>query len=227
MKTIGEIDSISLRSDDFSQLFPSEDYIIEVVKSVGIFEPNLWVETFKKGLTKSIIEAKILYTSSGLTIPLKRYNRSPNKQSIDIAGLRGYDDKSELLKSFLETHFSEFMECEIRRIDVCFDFVKVPNRTIKRLCEKREPFKYRNTTYYKTAKEKKTNIKLDIKRYDKQKEANLSTPLERIEFCFKGGYFGKGMKLKDLDQKFLSKMEKTILSFSGIDAKIFPISYIT
>lgn len=227
MKTIGEIDSISLRSDDFSRLFTSEDYIIEVVKSVGIFEPNLWIETFKKGLTKSIIEAKILHTSSGLTIPLKRHNRSPNKQSLDIAGLRGYDDKSELLKSFLEAHFSEFMECEIRRIDVCFDFVKVPNRTIKRLCEKREPFKYLNTTYYKTAKEKKTNIKLDIKRYNKQKEANLSIPLERIEFCFKGGYFDKGMKLKDLDQKFLSKMEKTILKFSGIDAKIFPISYIT
>lgn len=227
MKTIGRIDSISLRSEDFSQLFDSKNYIIQVAKSVGIFEPSLWIETFKKPLTKSIIEAKILYTSSGLTLPLKRYNRSPNKQSLDIAGLRGYDDKSELLKSFFEAHFSEFMECEIKRIDVCFDFAKVPNRTIKRLCEKREPFKYRNTTYYKTAKEKKMNVKLDIKRYNKQKEANLSIPLERIEFCFKGGYFVKGMKLKDLDQKFLSKMEKTIFSFSGIDAKIFPISHIT
>lgn len=227
MKLKGVIDSLSLRSEAIETLFSSEDYIIEVVKSVGVFEPNLWIETFKKGLTKSIIEAKILYTSSGLTIPLKRYNRSPRKQSLDIAGLRGYDDKSELLNNFLEVHFLDFMECEIKRIDVCFDFVKVPNRTIKKLCEKREPFKYRNTTYYKTAKEKKTNVKLDIKRYNKQKEANLSTPLERIEFCFKGGYFDEGMKLKDLDQRFLSKMEKTILNFSGINAKIFPISYIT
>ncbi len=227
MKIIGRIDSISLRSEDFSRLFTSEDYIIEVVKSVGIFEPSLWIETFKKGLTKSIIEAKILHTSTGLTVALKRYNRSPTKQTLDIAGLQGYDEKSELLKEFLKSHFLEFMECEIKRIDICFDFVKVPNRIIKRLCEKREPFKFKNTTYYKTAKEKKTNIKLDIKIYDKQKEANLSKPLERIEFCFKGGYFDKGMKLKDLDKKFLSKMEKTIFNFSGIDAKIIPISYIT
>lgn len=220
------MDSLSLRSDDFSQLFTSEDYIIEVVKSIGIFEPKLWSDTFKKSLTKSIIEAKILHTSTGLTIALKRYNRSPTKQTLDIAGLQGYDDKSELLNDFLEAHFLEFMECEIKRIDVCIDFVKVPNRTIKRLCENREPFQYYNTTYYKTKSEKKINAVLDIKRYDKQKEANLAKPMERLEFCFKGAYFPKGMKLKDLDKKFISKMEKSIKRFSGVDAKIFPISYI-
>lgn len=220
------MDSLSLRSDDFERLFTSEDYIIVIAKSVGIFEPKLWSDTFKKSLTKSITEAKILHTSTGLTIALKRYNRSPTKQTLDIAGLQGYDDKSELLKNFLEAHFLEFMECEIKRIDVCFDFVKVPNRIIKKLCEKREPFKYYNTTYYKTTKEKKTNDTLDIKRYDKQKEAKLSKPKERLEFCFKGAYFPKGMKLNDLDRNFLSKMEKTIKRFSGVDAKIFPLSYI-
>lgn len=221
------MDSLSLRSDDFSQLFTSADYIIVVAKSVGIFEPKLWSDTFKKSLTKSIIDAKILHTSTGLTIALKRYNRSPTKQTLDIAGLCGYDDKSKHLNDFLKTHFFEFMECEIKRIDVCIDFVKVPNRVIKKLCEKREPFKFYNTTYYKTPKEKKTNTKLDIKRYDKQKEANLAKPMERLEFCFKGAYFPKGMKLKELDKKFISKMEKSIKRFSGVDAKIFPISYIT
>lgn len=224
MKIIGKIDSISLRSDDFEMMFTSEDYIIVAAKSVGIFKPKLWSDTFKKGFTKSIIEAKILHTSTGLTIALKRYNRSPTKQTLDIAGLQGYDDKSELLKNFLEAHFLEFMECEVKRIDVCFDFVKVANRIIKKLCEKREPFKFRNTTYYKTAKEKKTNMKLDIKIYDKQKEAKLSRPLERLEFCFKGAYFPKGMKLKDLDRNFLSKMEKSIKLFSAIEAKITPIA---
>jgi hypothetical protein len=207
-------------------MFTSEDYIIVTVKGVGIFEPKLWSDTFKKSLTQSIMEAKILHTSTGLTIALKRYNRSPTKQTLDIAGLRGYDDKAMDLNNFLQSHFLEFMECEIKRIDICFDFVKVPNRVIKRLCDKREPFKFRNTTYYKTPKELKTNDTLDIKMYDKQKEANLSKPLERLEFCFKGAYFPKGMKLKDLDKKFLSKMEKTIYNFSGIDAKIFPLSYI-
>jgi len=226
MKIIGRIDSISLRSESFEQMFTSEDYIIVTVKGVGIFEPKLWSDTFKKSLTQSIMEAKILHTSTGLTIALKRYNRSPTKQTLDIAGLRGYDDKAMDLNNFLQSHFLEFMECEIKRIDICFDFVKVPNRVIKRLCDKREPFKFRNTTYYKTPKELKTNDTLDIKMYDKQKEANLSKPLERLEFCFKGAYFPKGMKLKDLDKKFLSKMEKTIYNFSGIDAKIFPLSYI-
>jgi hypothetical protein len=226
MKSIGKIDSISLRSDDFEELFTSEDYIIVVAKSVGIFEPKLWSDTFKKGFTKSITEAKILYTSTGLTIALKRYNRSPTKQTLDIAGLQGYDNKSELLNDFLKAHFLEFMECELKRIDVCFDFVKVPNRIIKKLCTKREPFQYWNTCYYKTPKEKKMNPTLDIKRYDKQKEANLPRPMERLEFCFKGAYFPKGMKFKDLDKNFISKMEKTIFNFSGINAKVIPISYI-
>lgn len=45
-------------------MFTSENYITEVAKSVGIFEPKLWRDTFKKPLTKSIIEAKILHTST-------------------------------------------------------------------------------------------------------------------------------------------------------------------
>jgi hypothetical protein len=227
MKIIGKIDSISLRSENFEQMFTSEDYIIVIAKGIGIFEPKLWRDTFKKPLTKSITEAKILHTSTGLTIALKRYNRSPIKQTLDIAGLQGYDDKAKDLKAFLEAHFLEFMECELKRIDVCFDFVKVPNRVNKKLCAKREPFKFRNTTYYKTPKELKTNVKLDIKIYNKQREANLPRPLERVEFCFKGAYFPKGMKLKDIDRIFLARMEKTIYNFSGIDAKIFSISYIT
>lgn len=227
MKALGKIDSLSLRRENFGDMFTSEDYIIVTAKSVGVFEPQRWIESFGKRLTKNIIEAKILHTSTGLMLALKRYNRSRTKQVLDIAGLQGYDEKSKFLNDFLEAHFLEFMECEINRIDICFDFAKVPNRTIKKLSEKREAFKYRNTTYYKTAKEKKTNVKLDIKRYDKQKEAKLSKPIERIEFCFKGGYFPKGMKLKDLDKKFLTKMEKTILRFGGVDAKISSISYIT
>lgn len=227
MKIIGQIDSISFRSENFEQLFTSEDYIIEVVKSVGVFIPNLWRETFKKPLTKSITEAKILHTSTGLTIALKRYNRSPTKQTLDIAGLQGYDEKSKFLNNFLEAHFLEFMECELKRIDICFDFVKVPNRIIKRLCLCRDITKQvLNTTYMKTKSEGKTNQTLDIKIYDKQKEAKLPRPLERVEFCFKGTYFPKGMKLKDLDKKFLSKMKKTIFKFSGIDAKISSISNI-
>ena len=58
MRAKGVFDSLSLRSDDFEMMFTSENYIIVVAKSVGIFEPKLWSDTFKKSLTKSIIEAK-------------------------------------------------------------------------------------------------------------------------------------------------------------------------
>lgn len=63
MKTIRQIDSLSFRGS-FEKMFTSENYITEVAKSVGIFEPKLWRDTFKKPLTKSIIEAKILHTST-------------------------------------------------------------------------------------------------------------------------------------------------------------------
>lgn len=223
MKLKGVIDSLSLRSEEIETLFSSKDYIIETAKSVGVFEPKIWRDYFKKPFNKSIIEAKILHTSTGLTIALKRYNRSPTKQSLDIAGLQGYDDKSKLLKMFFDAHFLDFMECEIKRIDVCIDFVKVPNRVIKKLCEKREPSARWNTTYFKTQSENKTNAVLDIKLYSKQKEAKLSSPMMRLEFCFKGAYFSKGMKLNNLDAKFLLKMEKSILGFSGLNVKIEPL----
>ena len=47
--------------------------------------------------------------------------------------------------------------------------------------------------------------------------------MERLEFVFKGAYF-ENITLNELDKKFLSKMEKTISKFSGINSKIISIS---
>ena len=47
--------------------------------------------------------------------------------------------------------------------------------------------------------------------------------MERLEFVFKGAYF-ENITLNELDKKFLSKMEKTIFKFSGINSKIISIS---
>ena len=135
-----------------------------------------------------------------------------------------YDEKSRLLKDDLIELIPKLQQCKIKRIDVCFDFPKVPNKIIKKLClSGREPFPVKNTIYYKTAKEKKSNQILDIKRYNKQIKERLSKPMERLEFCFKGAYFNN-LTLSQLDEKLLLKMEKTIKKFSGINAKIFPIS---
>jgi len=59
------------------------------------------------------------------------------------------------------------------------------------LSKHREPFKWKNTTYYKTAKEKRTNRVMDIKIYDKALHAGLDTNMMRLEFCFKSGYLKK------------------------------------
>lgn len=89
---------------------------------------------------------------------------------------------------------------------------------VKTLSKHREPFKYHNTTYYKTAKEKKTNQKMDIKIYNKQIQAELDHPLHRLEFVFKGSYFKK-LLLRDIEKAY-QMMEKSIKKATGLSVKI-------
>ena len=224
MQCKGVIDSMNFGGFNLESLFNNDDYIIEDVKTFGVFNPTRWSETFGKPLTRNIIEAKIIHTLTGLTIPLKRYASAKDIQVIEFAGLHSYDVESKLLKSLLIELIPKLQRCKIKRIYICFDYPRVPNRIIKKLClSGRESFQYKNTIYYKTAKEKKCNSIIDIKRYNKQLKDNLPFPMERLEFVFKGAYF-ENITLNELDKKFLSKMEKTIFKFSGINSKIISIS---
>lgn len=224
MKCKGVIDSMNFGSFNLESLFNNDDYIIEDVKTIGVFNPKRWTETFGKPLARNIIEAKIIHTSTGLTIPLKRFASAKDIQVIEFAGLHGYNEKSKLLKSLLIELIPTLQQCTIKRVDICNDYPKMPSRIIKKLClSNREPFKFKNTIYYKTAKEKKSNPTMDIKIYNKQLKEKLQLPMDRLEFAFKGAYF-KGITLAELDKKFLSKMEKAILKFSGSDCKIISIS---
>ena len=224
MKIKGVIDSMNFGGYDIEKHFNNDDYIIENVKTIGTFNPHRWSETFGKSLTRNIIEAKIIHTLEGLTIPLKRYASAKDIQVIEFAGLHSYNEKSKLLKSLLIELIPQLQQCKIKRIDVCFDYPKVSNGIIKNLClSGRVPFRWKNTTYYKTIKEKKSNCKLDIKQYNKQIKEKLLIPMERLEFAFKSPYF-QSMELSQLDKNFLSKIEKTIFKFSGINSKIIPIS---
>ncbi len=219
MKSIGKIDSMNFSSEDIENIFYSDDYIIEAVKSIGVFKPHRWSKAFGKALTKNMIEAKILHTSNGLTLALKRYAVSKSKQTLEFAGLQAYNEKSKLLKELLNELIAQLKHSYITRIDIAIDFKgKVSNKVIKALCNDREAFKYGNTTYYKTKKEKKSNASIDIKKYDKSKKENLSYELERLEFVFKGQYFKK-LQIKDLKKAF-KKMEKTIKKFAGLEVKI-------
>ena len=220
----GVIDSMNFSSSHLEDYFISDDYIIETVKSVSIFEPQRWVEVFKKPLTRNIIEAKILHTSSGLEIPIKRYSISPQKQTLEFAGLNAYTSKSKLLNELLNDLYSHIQDEVLTRIDIAIDFKgKIPNRVIKALCKDREPFKYWNTTYYKTVKEKRSNARLNIKTYSKSNKEKLSEEIQRLEFSFTSQYL-KNTKVKDLEIMF-KKMEKTIKKFSGLEVKIYPLSY--
>lgn len=222
MKVKGVIDSLNFSSKHLEEHLRSENYIIEVVKSVGIFEPKRWVEEFKKPLHRNINEAKILHTSTGLTLPIKRFTSSPLKQTLEFAGLRGYNDKSELLSELLNELWEDLQDETITRLDVAIDFRgKIPSKVIKALCKNRKPFKYLNTTYFKTDAEKKSNPHMDVKIYDKGLYADLDYELYRLEFCFKGSYFRSKYLLQDME-KVYKKMQKSIKLFSGLEVEILP-----
>lgn len=116
------IDSFNFKGSNLEQHFRDENYIIEIVKSVGIFEPNRWVEAFKTKLHRNIIEAKILHTSTGLELPIKRFSTSKDYQSIEFAGLKSYNSKSELLNELLERLLPAIQSETVTRVDVCIDF---------------------------------------------------------------------------------------------------------
>jgi len=220
MKVKGHIDSMNFSGTHLEDYFTSKAFIVEVVKSRGIFEPHRWLEEFGKPLTRNIVEAKILHTQTGLTLPLKRFSTSQNKQTLEFAGLKGYREKSNLLMELLNNLWVDIQNKIITRIDVAIDFKgKVPTKVIKTLSKSRIPFKYYNTTYSKTASEKKTNPHLDIKIYNKALHAHLDYELERLEFCFKGSYFRGKYKVEDMNS-ISKKMKKTIKRMCGLDIEI-------
>ncbi len=221
MKVKGVIDSLNFSSGNLEALFKNEEnYSIEAVKSIGVFEPKLWKEIFNKPLTKNIVEAKILHTTTGLTLPIKRFSVSQTKQTIEFAGLHGYNDKSKHLSELLKEIWEHIQDERITRLDVAIDFKgMIPLRVIKKLCKDREPFRFWNTTYYKTKKEKRTNTRLNIKTYNKSRRINnLTEEVERLEFSFTSQYL-QNITIKNLDKAF-QKMEKTIKRISDLDVEI-------
>lgn len=219
------LDSLNVANYSFIHLFDDDNYSIETVKSKGIFEPKRWLESFGKLTSRHIVEAKILHTSKGLTIPLKRFGVNPEMQTIEFAGLYGYNEKSKFKRELLKEYITHLQDSYIKRLDVAIDYNRsIPTAIIKRIFKyRKKPFKQNgmNTNYFKTLGEGKTNPTMDIKIYDKSKQLNLNYYVQRLEFCFKGAYFEK-LTLKDIDIAML-KMEKSIKRFTGLNVKISSI----
>jgi len=215
----GVIDSVNFSGCNLEKYFINDDFSIIEVKSIGVFNPDLWKKEFKKSLTRNVIEAKILYTNMGLALPIKRYSRSPKMQVVEFAGINAYTEKSELLSELLHSLTEHIQDEIISRLDVAIDFKgKIPNRVIKKLCEDREPFRFWNTTYYKSKSEKKQNNRLNIKTYSKSNKEKLGEEINRLEFVFLRDYLKK-LQVKDIEKSF-KKMEKTIKRFSGLEVQI-------
>ena len=228
MKAVGVIDSICFRTSKVEALFNNdENYNIQTVKSIGIYEKSLWLQTFGKNLPNNIIEAKIIHTIEGLNIPLKRYARTPKYQMIEFAGLYGYNEASQ----FLQKELRKFMELsllsdevtEISRIDIALDFESKEkyNQVIRAIKQKKErvPFKVLNSTYLKTDKEGKKNYRINIVAYPKHIKDSLDFKVYRIEFSFGSMYFRKKHTIQEL-QKVYEKVAKTIKRFTGLEVGI-------
>ncbi len=210
---------MNLANFSFEHIFNNENYQIEPIKTVGTFEPKRWLETFGKSLTRNITEAKILHSNTGLELPLKRYSISKKVQILEVAGIVAYNKKSDFKRAFLLDNVPYFANVSINRCDVAIDFEKMPSMVIKRIEARRgKLFKFKNTMYYKTKSEKKSNLKFDIKIYDKQLKEKLDFKLVRLEVSFKSAYINK-VKFEDIEILF-EKMEKTIKNFTGIDVQI-------
>ena len=214
------IDSLNLSDKHLEAMFIyNENYSIEAVKSKSVFRPKRWSEAFGKPLTKNIIEAKIIHSYLGLCLPLKTFAVTLISQTVEFAGLHGYNERSRLLVQTFRELKSQLQHTRIMRIDVAIDYEsKIPNRIVNALSKHREPFQCDNTTYYKTAKEKKTNSKMNIIIYDKALKEKLDYPLHRLEFSFRTPYFNK-MILDDLDL-VIKKMEKSIKKATGLTVRI-------
>ena len=217
------IDSLNVSDEYLEAMFIySNNYSLEAITSRRVFNPKAWSIAFGKALKQNIIEAKIIHTYLGLTLPLKIFSVTPKSQTLEFAGLHGYNERSRLLMQHLQELKSQLQYAKVTRIDIAIDFKgKIPKSIIKALSKHREPFKWKNTTYYKTAKEKRTNPFMDIKIYDKALHAKLDYPLYRLEFVFKGRYF-KDVLFKDIETSY-KKMEKSIKKATGLSVKIEPI----
>lgn len=196
--------------------------VVTVAKNGLTFNDSLISEFItrktKKGIDKQLKELKNLYqylaileTQTGLKYKIMQHKRA-KKINITFQGLKQYTEISELmeydLKSFLELFKNDI---EVIRLDVAIDNQKAFNLDSIARNTNRSINPFFNTTYFKTAKEKKVNEHLNIKHYYK-----IDVKLYRLEFVFLKRYFKRKNPLESIEktiQKAIKKRIKFIDSF--------------
>lgn len=196
--------------------------VVTVAKNGLVFDDSLLNDFIskrtKKGIDKQLKDLKNLYqylaileTQTGLKYKIMQHKRA-KKINITFQGLKQYSELSQLmeydLKSFLE-HFKE--DLQLIRLDVAIDNQKAFNLNSIARNTNRNIYNFFNTSYLKTAKEKKVNEHLNIKHYYK-----INVELYRLEFVFKKRYFQSKNPIQTIErtiQKAIKKRLKFIDSF--------------
>ena len=214
----GYIDSIAFEIDNSILAKLELIGVVTVAKNNLILDNELLNEFINKrtikGKSKQLLELRNLYqylaifeTQTGLKYKLMQHKRAKNI-TITFQGLKQFNEISELmrydLKEFLQ-HFKE--DIRISRLDIAFDNKEAFNITQIAKNSKRDICKRWNTIYFKTAREKRVNLYLNIKHYFK-KEVNLY----RLEFSFCKKYFISKEPFK-LIEKTIKKILKKPFKF--------------
>lgn len=198
----GEADSVAfeITFDILAKL--ADIAVIQVAKNKMVFDQEL-LSSFKLGAKVKFYDyLAILETQTGLQYKLIKHS-SAKKITLTFQGLHQYDEVSRLMMIDYRAIIERLEgECVLIRLDVCFDenkpfdvqrIAKLMNRVEKR---------YKNTVYFKTAKEKKTNRHLNIKHYKKFDD------VYRLEFVFHKRYL-QGSK-EDVKKRISKPIKKAL-----------------
>ncbi len=233
---VGIIDSFNISNKSLiSIIIEDENFKIEPVKKGKEANEKRWIQEFGMPLyhqTKTgrwaPFEAYIVHCIRGVTLPIKVFKHARGiTEILEFAGMHKYTDEAEQRKLTLSDIWDKIQYCQISRIDVAIDLVNQQQidevgKALKHVG--RHPEIYKNTTYYKTAKQAKKRSVVNILQYDKgtKEKWKETKEITRFEFQFRSEFFGK-MQVKDF-AKAVKKIENRILRDTAIKIKILPIS---
>lgn len=216
------IDSLALELDS-SQL--------EALKSVGVVVEHKSIGEFNADEVKALAKKErpnpkaydylgTYHTKRGITCLITKHKRAKSFK-LTFKGLAQYSQTSELMRADLIEVLGLIDKAgrgvKLARLDIALDTPRLASKDNAQIAKntKREAFKFKNTTYFKTpaekARHKRTNERLDIKTY-----AKPYAGITRLEFCFKGSFFSsKSTALKRVQKTIIKASKNT--SFSKVD----------
>lgn len=237
-KTAPHIDSIAIKLNADEVQAISKVGIITYAKDLSEYDKE-----YTKALTKKHKLNPRLYdclaelnTKRGLTCLLSKHKRA-KAYKLTFKGLMQYNTTSELLRADL----IDVLKClqklapnkplKLERLDLAIDISDQEplkrahlSKTIAKNT-KRTEFKFKNTTYFKTQAEsmhhKRTNERLDIKTYYKQRASK-----HRVEFCFKGSFFNANKSIDQRAKKVIAQAIKNT-AFDRVDFGALSLDFLT